>query len=182
MFINPTTMFRSELIHEKKMVYDEEFNSAAEDMDFWSRASMNFIFANVNHYLLNYRLHPNNTTKLLAKEISQNTKTIQKRHLGLIGIEPNEDEINLHYKIGVGDYCVSASFAIDWFKKIIDANYEVRHYDHISLQKCLKIELAKVISRNHPLTNKHINQSALIIRKLQKRLPLKVRNYIRAKV
>lgn len=62
-FFHPTVIFRLEELKKAKLRYRESYDSA-EDLDLWCRASREVKLANLDKALLQYRLHPNQYSRL----------------------------------------------------------------------------------------------------------------------
>lgn len=62
-FFHPTVIFRLSEMRKKALRYQAKYNSA-EDLDLWIRASRVVRLANLEKVLLQYRLHPNQYSRL----------------------------------------------------------------------------------------------------------------------
>ena len=62
-FFHPTVIFRLEELKKAKLRYRKSYDSA-EDLDLWCRASRVVKLANMDKALLQYRLHPNQYSRL----------------------------------------------------------------------------------------------------------------------
>lgn len=62
-FFHPTVIFRLEEMKKAKLRYRKSYDSA-EDLDLWCRASRVVKLANLDKALLQYRLHPNQYSRL----------------------------------------------------------------------------------------------------------------------
>ena len=100
-FINPAAMFRTDILRELGGYRDF---APAEDFDFFLRVSEKYPVANVDHFLVHYRLHGQNTSAIKASKIREIETSILKDMYIRWGM-PQEDEfLELHYLLYSKNY------------------------------------------------------------------------------
>lgn len=78
-FAHPAVMFRRSLLEEHHLRYREEYKGL-EDLELWWRLSKLTKFANLNDYLLRYRIHSGQETQNVSTSVTEkSTEFIQER-------------------------------------------------------------------------------------------------------
>jgi len=125
---HPTVFFRKKSFDKYNLRYNSTLKFS-EDYELWIRALKYLKFANLQEVLLNYRISPNQMTKSTEKMENAN-KIIWKTQLENLGVELNDEELNMHQLLMCEKYqMVSPEACTNWFDKIIVANREKQFYD-----------------------------------------------------
>jgi glycosyltransferase involved in cell wall biosynthesis len=138
---HPSAIIRSSILKQHNLKYDSEYIHC-EDYNLWSQISEFSQLANTADVLLEYRVHENQITGnakfLFAKSSSLNL--IRLRHLKLLDIVPNEDELAIHNLIGNGEKLGSEEqlkSAQTWLKKIVQINNKNKAVDETYFEKII---------------------------------------------
>lgn len=100
-FVNSTTMFKSSILRELKG-YREY--APAEDYDFFLRIAEKNMVVNINHFLVKYRIHNHNISKLKTEEkLNAERKIISDTH-NRLGLQSNDDILNTHFNLFTFQY------------------------------------------------------------------------------
>jgi len=93
-FAHSTIMFERSRVMEKTGGYNEAFR-AAQDYDFWSRIARELPVANLNEYLVKYRVNPSSITSTRKKEQDHQAQTIQKTNIQCLwDVDPSQISLN----------------------------------------------------------------------------------------
>lgn len=90
-----TVMCRRSLLMAHGLRYDPAY-PISEDYDLWTRCADVMRLANLQEVLLLYRLHGANTTFRFGDQIPLRNRGILLRQIAKLGIDPSEDELELH--------------------------------------------------------------------------------------
>lgn len=90
-FAHPTVMMRRSAWAAAGEGYREDFR-AAEDIDLWERIAPHTRFANLPDVLLDYRVHPDQVTRVATDVMARNGARVRRRWLQRLGLEPTEAE------------------------------------------------------------------------------------------
>jgi glycosyltransferase involved in cell wall biosynthesis len=137
--VNPTVLWRRSLFGSPAEVYGHDF-PVAEDYELLTRLPREVILANVPKVLVRYRTHWKNlgtTRRALALEM---TRRIHLRQLASIGLAPTAEELDIHSRLGSGDFAATDAFiagADRWLERIRQANDECRTFDAGGLARYL---------------------------------------------
>ncbi len=139
-FIHPTVIMRKSSIISNKLYFDENFIHA-EDKELWERASTFFPMANLNKFLLKYRVHGTGISHVYSEmQRKSGDKTII-RTLKRLSIDPSEQEIIIHKSTNIPKGFSQEYFLKKinkWFNKLIDENKDKKFFDDGSLLKILE--------------------------------------------
>ena len=121
---NPSIMFRKEVFSKNNLFYPEDTNFA-EDYELWINAMFCGVkMANLKDFLMIYTRRQGQLSK--AKEETQIAilKKLYKKILAQMGIEPTQEELDLHHNIYAENFgqITSEKEISDWFDKIIEHN------------------------------------------------------------
>ena len=179
MILNPTAMFRRELLNSHPPVeYRNQFRFGAEDFQFWYELSKKSKLHNIQQGLLFYRLHSQNYSAVKHQQNLTNTRVILADKIRELDSFVSSDELALHYSIAESQ-CTDPASAKVWFKKLEYANTQKRIYNHSSLLQKLDKEMLRIVARSHPVvsSNRIINYGNL--RWIYKHIPPFMRRYIK---
>jgi len=98
-FFHPTVIFRLSEIRKYNLKYRTNFDSA-EDLDLWCRASRVLTLANLDRALLQYRLHPNQYSRLDGASSNYLANRVRIRHAFWL-MRTNRLDILLGAKISI---------------------------------------------------------------------------------
>lgn len=136
---HPSVIFRKSLIEKYSLRYDPRF-VRAEDYEFWIRCSKHFPLSNIDKILLLYRLHPEQVGKMY-KDIQQKTSNkIRFMQIERLGINPSEEEYELHQDISTYKFQSSKDFLNKshlWLLKLSHANKMNNYYPEPSFSEVL---------------------------------------------
>ena len=168
---NPSAMFRRSTLLENNIKYDESFESAAEDLDFWVRLSKVTKMQNLNFPLIRYRIWDRQATNVNANSMLQNAARVRLKLLGELGIESFDENIRIHEAIANNESGLSKKQVMSWFEEITIRNQTYKIYDDEFLKLILERELFRIFTRNP------ISQSGRVYRfewisKLLSKMPL----------
>jgi glycosyltransferase involved in cell wall biosynthesis len=136
-FDNPFTissiMVRRRLLLSLDKYFDLEF-PPAEDYELWERLSKVSRVSNIPEILTRYRFHGQQTSHSQDGIIKQKISVwkIQLKQLNELGINPSDQEKDLHLKIGVGWFFERSRTAVlaseRWLSILKEANAEHKKY------------------------------------------------------
>lgn len=149
---HPTIMMRSTMLQNANLRYDP--SAFAEDYDFWVRAFQHCQVANLPEFLLYYRKHPAQLSNLHDKAWGS-TKQIRARLLSNLGINADEEDLELHQMICTSETESSADFLprIDlWLCRIKNANdalniYPEPYFSHALIERWMAMTF--IYQRKH---------------------------------
>ena len=134
-FVNSTTMFKREVFNDLNGYRDY---APAEDFDLFSRISENHKIANIDHVLVEYRIHSNNTSFLNSEVLFQQEQRILRNLLNKIGIEANSDLLSIHMELFKGSLnAAHLNRYLAFFNELKLANKKSNRYDQSRLEKYL---------------------------------------------
>lgn len=118
-----------------------------QDYDLWVRASRLFPVANIGEVLLHYRIHEDQAAMRYPEDQRRTAQIVWYKQLMDIGIQPTEDELELHVSVcemsfpRCGDFAVKAE---NWFQKIRTANRVHSVFPEPMFSRCLDNRLRNV--------------------------------------
>lgn len=138
LFDNPlatsSVMMRRD-VFESGEVFNADF-APAEDYDMWQRLSKNWRITNIPRVLTSYRTHESQTSILNSQVQRQAVRRIQLRQLRSMGIEPSDDELQIHIRIGIewGAEITKTELpqALDWLNKLKAVNSREKIFPSLS--------------------------------------------------
>jgi glycosyltransferase involved in cell wall biosynthesis len=95
---HPGVIMRKSLIDKYNLRYAKY--RYAEDLDMWMRCSFLFKLHNVPEVLLNYRISSNSVSQAHSQLQNESINKVLKKNFEALGLNLNDDQINLHKKIG----------------------------------------------------------------------------------
>jgi len=125
---HPSVMMKRSAI--KGLYYDSSYKHA-EDYQLWTRASKYLKLFNIQEVLLLYRTHPKQVSQDHLAEQLLSSKKIMQNQLKNLGIEPTEEELELHNQIAIREIQSSKEFvnrAEKWLINLIKANRKTVYY------------------------------------------------------
>lgn len=136
---HPSVILRRDFVEKFSLRYNARFTKA-EDYEFWVRCSDHFPLTNINKVLLLYRLHPEQT-KRIFKDIQKKTSNeIRFMQIKKLGINPSEEELELHQNLSTFNYQSSEDFlkhVNSWLLKLSHVNKKNNHYPEPSFSEVL---------------------------------------------
>ncbi len=133
-FVQSTVVIRHEAIPEGG--YSEGFD-IVEDSKMWFDVSLNHKVANIQEYLLHYRMHDDNISDMSEKHV-KNSKKLISYILNKIGIDATDEELDLHLNLKSGKPIKSLQELKKyekWLYKIYLANKQEKLYDQQIFRK-----------------------------------------------
>lgn len=119
-FAHPCVMMRTSTLIQNNLFYDARYKYS-EDYHLWQRLIIYGECANIDDYLLNYRVL---STSQTANGIKNQTERFEKisaiQNIGLkrIGCELNEKQVHFHYILSLSDYIREIDFTLYDYKFI----------------------------------------------------------------
>ena len=119
-FAHPTVMIRRSLFDAAELRYDDAMTSA-EDYDLWERAGASVRLANIQEFLLSYRVHAGQVSVMQAERQRAVADCVRRRALERYGIEVNERDLALQsdiaFETGMDDPD-RARAALQWLERL----------------------------------------------------------------
>jgi glycosyltransferase involved in cell wall biosynthesis len=143
-FDNPiatsSVMVRRTLLLDHGLQFRSEF-PPAEDYDLWERVAGKSGVSNVPEVLTGYRLHETQTSKIHTVQQQRAVWAVQERQLQALGIDPTEEEKEVHRTIGVEwrfhRDCEFMRASGAWLGKLLEANERHRRYPTVEFHGVL---------------------------------------------
>jgi len=142
-FAHPSVMIRKELFDSYSLSYDVNYRQS-QDFELWTRMSEYTKFANLKKQLLKYRVLDDSITRKSDQDIDKRyivIKSIFEKYLKKLNVKNTEKENRLHFNLTVNNRIKESKidFQIlnNYFKKIENANKEVKLFDTLELKKVL---------------------------------------------
>ena len=132
-FTTSSVMIRRRILLSLDKYFDLEF-TLAQDYELWERLSKVSKISNIPEILTRYRFHGQQTSYSQDGKIKQRISVwkIQLRQLKELGINPSDQEKDLHLKIGVGWFFERSRTAVlaseQWLSILKEANAEHKKY------------------------------------------------------
>ena len=123
---HPTVIMRHTVFSDLAARYDEDY-PYAQDYELWCRLSRSCRFANIGEVLLRYRLHEHSIGRCKSDIQGTLAGRVRKRLLTELGIEPTEEELQLHGDISLWRIETDRPFlerAHAWLLELRSANAE----------------------------------------------------------
>lgn len=147
-FIPAIMLFRnyfvqSTVVIRKKAIPSENYSQGfdiVEDSKMWFDVSLNYKVANIQKYLLFYRVHSGGISNKLTGKYLENSKKLYRYILNKLEINPTEKELELHFLIKNQEKINSADKlkAVEkWLLKIKNNNEKLKIYNPKILKKVI---------------------------------------------
>lgn len=138
-FVHPAVIFRSNILKNKNLRYNEE-DEGAEDYGFWVSLVDKTKFANISEILLNYRMHQANMSKIFTKDQISSADKHRKKILSKINIIPDDNDFKIHksLKFNTENQIDNINKAELWLLKIIEMNSKNKYFQEEKLLKIIK--------------------------------------------
>jgi glycosyltransferase involved in cell wall biosynthesis len=149
---HPSVVIRKSFFDKYKLRYNEELGHS-EDWELWQKASAYFELANIPGYLLKYRVHSQNVSKITAHMQLETAKKLDTDTLTLLGLEKHPLRF-IHREVSLVTFNAENKdrhFLEDvrqWFSELQTANRLHRVYAEEALDRLLKERLFIVITKN----------------------------------
>lgn len=133
-----TTMIRTSLVKKHDLYYNEKYTYAS-DFDWLARALSLSPGTNTNEVLYEIRRHARQITTSKSKEQFFFIEQIRIKQLSFFGIDPTEDEKELHRSFirGVIDHRFEKEMVDRWIDRLLEANQGRRYYSQQKLENFL---------------------------------------------
>lgn len=121
---HPTVIMRRDLIVKHNLYYNMEFKQA-EDYELWIRFSQYCEMANIPEPLLLYRVRDKQATTEFRSEVCRWSGLVHKMAIGSLGIEPTDEELDLHLSFHSASFPKSREYVEQfekWLRKLLEAN------------------------------------------------------------
>ncbi|MDN5940322.1 MAG: glycosyltransferase [Nitrospira sp.] len=143
---HPSVMLRRNVLERHGLGYDVTALHA-EDYDLWVRAARHTRFANIPSVLLHYRIHPQQVGRRHEEAADGSVRRIRSAQLNDMGIQPTEQESNLHQDLSGWRVKSTPEFlqaTREWLCKLKGANAVVHRYPQAEFRVALSQRWAKV--------------------------------------
>jgi len=133
-FANPAVMFRKKVFIEKNLFYPENINFG-EDYGLWLDAMFAEVkMANLKDVLMVYTRRKGQLSKEKSDIQNSILKDFYKKILSNMGLNPLQEDLQLHYNIDIQKFDSITSEQIqNWFDEIIQANKNSKIFDEQKL-------------------------------------------------
>jgi hypothetical protein len=131
-FAHPTVMMRREVLANAGLAYDTMYKDV-EDYGFWLECSKVTRFANLASPLLRYRVHGASLSQAQSAVRLKANRVVFRRALECLGVEPTEEELDIHYSLSLSQRMSCADFlrkSRAWLEGLRSANDAKRIYPH----------------------------------------------------
>jgi len=124
---HPTVIMRRAILEEHKLRYEKHLS---EDYELWIRASFEFKLYNIKDILLHYRITPTSYSQANTKKVSPVLNEIIEKYVRNLGIEPTQEEIEVHKVFGSKLPMTGNQFKVAgrYLSKLMKANDEKNIY------------------------------------------------------
>lgn len=157
--VQSSVMIRKSMLPE--VHYDLAF-PPTEDYELWSRIGRRHPIHILPEILVDYRIHSTNISQTQNIKAKQTVKLNHRNQLSELGMNVDESQIDLHYKIGFGDASeVDLAFlseAENWLNQLKIANKKAKVYQEKSLDYILSHRWLKLCTANKNLGLKGVKR------------------------
>ncbi len=156
---HPSVIIRKEMINKFNLRYNEKYKNS-QDYELWTRCSTFFKLANLDEVLLDYRFNKKQIKTYLQGNKQKFDITTRNNILSNLGIDPSNEEKELHKILCVDNYSFKFRFRKNinlWINKIIKANeihkkFPIKEFkeminSQISVKKYILNKIKRVIYR-----------------------------------
>ena len=168
---NPSAMFRHSILLDNNIKYDESFESAAEDLDFWVRLSKVTKVQNLNFPLIRYRIWERQATNVNAEAMIHNAARVRLKLLSELGVERLDENLLIHESIARNETGLSKKQVMSWFEEIRSRNRIYKVYDDEILRLILEREYFRIFTKSLVSHTERLYRFEWIS-KLLKKMPL----------
>ena len=151
-FAQSSVMMRKEFSDLK---YREEY-PPTEDYDLWVRISHKTRVINLAESLVKYRIHDNNISQTQREKADRNVLKIYKNQLEELGVYANQDELQIHKKVGNMDFEKNNESFFEkakiWLELLHAKNEEIEVYNKMVFNELLGEFWAELLSQNIELS------------------------------
>lgn len=134
-------ILRKSILDQSSSEFDSRY-PPAEDYDLWERLSQVTDLSNIPEFLTVYRVHTQQISRLKSEQQIAAVWQIQCRQLNSLGINPTDDEKELHLNIGVGwgfnKHSSMLSKLEQWLLKLKYANQRLNYYPEREFSEVLR--------------------------------------------
>lgn len=137
--VHPSVIIRKNLLDKFRLRYNPSL-SHTEDYDMWVRCVKHFPISNLNEILIHYRVHKKSNFQIFKDESLQISKEIKKTLLQELGLDPSQEEIELHTSFVPKNQEKLMEFIDNkerWLNRILISNKRTNTYNQKSLKKII---------------------------------------------
>jgi len=149
-FPHGPAMIRKEFLDNHHIKYNEKYKKAM-DYRLWVDCAQHGRFKILKDYLYLYRVHNQQISKAGSRIQAAFADMICVDQLINIGLDPTEDEKNVHLALRDSDAYISPENTYLWVKKVIKANKETNYYKNRYFANELKYRFFKMCYKNYIL-------------------------------
>ena len=149
---HPTVMIRKSCLEKFKLDYDSDYKYA-EDYDLWTKIADHFEISNIPEFLVDYRIHQNQSSEQFKNEQRETANRVRIRELHKFYPIANSDEEILHLKICNHDLRSSKEIlkkAESWLLKLLEVNTKTRHYSKEAFENVISREWINICANSAP--------------------------------
>lgn len=163
---NPLAMLRKNVFLEQNLFYPDR-PQFGEDYELWLDAMFAGLkMSNLKDILMTYTRRPGQLTKAKSDFQIESLKGIYKKTLLRFGLNPTDEDINLHHSIYSQKYDdVTVEQVQTWFNKIIEKNQETNLFNEKAINKYLSNSLLQLQKFKNRLFKIKIGQYNLCMSK-----------------
>ena len=129
--VHPAVMIRRRTLIINDLKYDPNF-IVANDYDLWVRMFDYCTFANLPEPLLEYRVHSDQSSKLIIEKNIHETNKVLQILLNKIGVQTNDSSLLIYKKVfyGYGIETLQISEVFKYLRKLRSSNIRNKTFDH----------------------------------------------------
>lgn len=141
---HPSVMMRREAVQRG---YAPEYNGL-EDYELWCRASEAYGVTTLPEVLFRYRIHSSQVTKNPSAEYLQRVRSLKRRQLERLGVNPDSREAEAYYSFCQGirpETAEQVKALSGLFEQVIEANNKSGYYHRKLLTRTLRSVLIQAV-------------------------------------
>lgn len=152
---HPSVMMRAKLMKQHNLFYDENVRYA-QDYELWSRAVSYTKMANLDQVLLRHRRHKQSIGEKFYQEQMMVHMAVYRRLLESLGVYCTDEEIKLHYQIGIYQIEKDPDFlrrARSWLEALLISNDNKKVFspEYLNSEVSKRWTIVCQRSRVHPI-------------------------------
>jgi glycosyltransferase involved in cell wall biosynthesis len=150
---HPTVMLRRSCLDSAALQYDTAF-TFSEDYDLWTRLAPHTRLANLPSVLVHIRQHPSSVSREFAATMTAQTNVILRRMFRHLNLNPDEEAIQFHFRIGRGsrlDSMGELDRAEAWLQELLQLNERVKGFDAAAFRRVTGQVWFRVCANSTPL-------------------------------
>lgn len=137
---HPTVMMRRSVLETNNLLYSDQYRHA-EDYALWLDFARVSHISNLDSVLLKYRISEGQVSQRHRKQQIESHIKVQKKALFMLGIEPSDEELQLHAAISLGRNIADLRYiesVSKWLFRLQEANFEKKYYPQTAFANVLR--------------------------------------------